>query len=160
LFSSGIAHSLSGIEKITGLLNQYWGNDKILHNNLQQYEKAVFTELRLVDMLVAGCYDTMRHFPLFNAWAMLYFAATITSEQRRLKGEPPGYFLGADDAGIQEMVTTSYAELKQILLNNQPAGQDIQNFITHVRGRIKPVNIAGLMDPDAKNMYHHTVARL
>jgi len=75
LFSSGIAHSLSGIEKVINCISQNWGNDKLLEQNLGEYEKAVFEELKITDTLVAGCYKTMPYFALFNAWSMLYFAA-------------------------------------------------------------------------------------
>ena len=92
LFSSGIAHSLAGIEKTTGILQQFWGQDEQLYAHLKEYECAVFTELKLIDLLVAGCYKTMPHFGLFNAWSMLYFAATIAYEQRRLQNKPTGYF--------------------------------------------------------------------
>ena len=117
LFSSGIAHSLSGIEKVINAISQNWGNEELLQQNLGEYEKAVFEELKLSDYLVAGCYKTMAHFELFNAWSMLYFAAMIAHEQRRIKQESPGYFLNADDPAIRNMVQKSYADLLKIILS-------------------------------------------
>jgi FADH2 O2-dependent halogenase len=111
LFSSGIAHSLSGIEKVISCISQNWGNEELLVQDLKEYEKAVFEELKITDCLVAGCYKTMPYFDLFNAWSMLYFAATIAHEQRRIKHESPGYFLNADDQAIREMVQKSYTDL-------------------------------------------------
>jgi FADH2 O2-dependent halogenase len=160
LFSSGIAHSLSGIEKVIIAISQYWGNDELLQQNLKEYEKAVFEELKLSDYLVAGCYKTMAHFELFNAWSMLYFALMIAHEQRRIKHESPGYFLNADDPAIREMVQKSYADLLKIISNQQPTQEDIKWFTGLVKERIQPYNIAGLMDASSKNMYLHTAAKI
>lgn len=160
LFSSGIAHSLNGIEKLTAMFQRCGSDNTLLYEGLAEYEEAVFEELKLVDMLVAGCYKTMPHFPLFNAWSMLYFAATITYEQRRLRNEEPGYFLSADDMYIKGIVQKSYGDLMAILEKAQPSDEDIQSFTALVRERIKPVNTAGLMEPSVKNMYRHTTAML
>jgi FADH2 O2-dependent halogenase len=160
LFSSGIAHSLSGIEKIINAISQNWGNEEFLQQNLEEYEKAVFEELKLSDYLVAGCYKTMDHFELFNAWSMLYFASMIAHEQRRIKHESPGYFLNADDPAIRNMVQKSYADLLNLISNQQPTRQDIKWFISLVKEKIQPFNTAGLMEPSSKNMYHHTAAMI
>lgn len=160
LFSSGIAHSLSGIEKVINCISQNWGNEALLEINLQEYENAVFEELKLADCLVAGCYKTMPYFELFNTWSMLYFASTIAHEQRRIKQEPPGYFLNADDHAIREMVRKTYDDLLKIISNKQPTEEDIKSFTGLGRERIQPYNIAGLLDASSKNMYRHTVAKI
>jgi FADH2 O2-dependent halogenase len=160
LFSSGIAHSLTGIEKIVNILDGHWGNDELLHQKLKAYEESVFEELKLIDQLVAGCYQTMAHFELFNNWSMLYFAATISYEQRRLQHLPTGDFLGAGDPEIQDMVQESYSDLLKIVDGRQPSADDIAWFTGLVRERIKPYNTAGLLDPASKNMYRHTAAKL
>jgi FADH2 O2-dependent halogenase len=158
LFSSGIAHSLTGIQRIAGILQKHWGRTEALQQALAQYEHGIFEELTLIDQLVAGCYDTMDHFELFNAWSMLYFAATIQYEQRKLKKLPPGYFLGADDQAMRAMVDLSYSELKTILKN--PTETATSEFTARIRQRIAPVNIAGLLDPALKNMYRHSAVTL
>ena len=160
LFSSGIAHSLSGIEKVINAISQNWGNEELLQQNLGEYEKAVFEELKLSDFLVAGCYKTMAHFELFNAWSMLYFASMIAHEQRRIKQESPGYFLNADDPAIRNMVQKSYADLLKIISHQQPTREEIKWFIGLVKERILPFNTAGLMEPSSKNMYRHTAAMI
>lgn len=158
LFSSGIAHSLSGLEKIINTISHYWGDDALLQQSLYEYEQAVFEELKLIDCLVAGCYKTMAHFELFNAWSMLYFASMIAHEQRRIKHQSPGYFMNADDPAIRDMVQKSYADLLKILSHKQPSHEDIRWFINLVREKIQPFNTAGLLEPSSKNMYRHTVA--
>jgi FADH2 O2-dependent halogenase len=160
LFSSGIAHSLSGIQKLTGILKENFNNAELLYKDLKNYEDAVFAELKLIDQLVAGCYLTMAHFELFNAWSMLYFAATIAYEQRLLQKKPTGYFLGADDRFITDMVQEFYVDLVKIIDGDHPSDEDIRLFTDMVREKIKPINTAGLLDPALKNMYRHTAAEL
>jgi FADH2 O2-dependent halogenase len=162
LFSSGIAHSITGIRRLTGILEQHWDNPGALHEKLNGYEHAVFTELRLIDKLVAGCYATMSHFALFQAWSMLYFAATITCEQRLLRGDPGGYFLGADNPAIVKMVEECWLALMPLCRIGHDADQaaEVERFTALVRDKIAPFNTAGLMNPAALNMYHHTVAVL
>jgi FADH2 O2-dependent halogenase len=180
LFSSGIAHSITGIRRLTGMLEEHWDDADALQAGLRDYERAVFTELRLIDKLVAGCYFSMPYFGLFQAWSMLYFAATITCEQRLLRGEPGGYFLGADNSAIQAMVEECWAALlplcgegvdhRQAAGNGrilgaapfraEPSPAEVRRFTELVREKIAPFNTAGLMEPGARNMYRHTVAVL
>jgi len=156
LFSSGIAHSLSGIQKIASILQHYWGKNDELYHNLEQYEQGVFEELKFIDQLVAGSYQTMDRFELFNAWSMLYFTATISYEQRLLKKMPAGYFLGADDLAMRDMVNLSYQDLMTIIKKQDVTSMDILQFTATIRHRINPYNIAGLLNPTLKNMYQHT----
>jgi FADH2 O2-dependent halogenase len=158
LFSPGIAHSISGIQKITGILKACFNNPGSLHEGLTEYEQSIFAELKLIDQLIAGCYRTMAHFELFNAWSMLYFAATIAYERKLMQKELPGYFLCADDPYVLAIVQESYTDLLKILDKGQPSKDDITQFTNLVRERIKPLNTAGLLDPASKNMYSHTAA--
>jgi FADH2 O2-dependent halogenase len=102
----------------------------------------------------------MPYFELFNAWSMLYFAATIAHEQRRMKSLPPGYFLNADDLQINKMVYDSYKDLQKIIASKNPSGEAIKIFIALIKERIQPFNSAGLLDASCKNMYKHTVAEI
>ena len=97
----------------------------------------------------------MGEFPLFNAWSMLYFTATIAHEQRRLKNEAPGYFLNADDLSIKDMVYNSYQDLLKITSSSE---RNVKTFTDLIKERIEPFNTAGLLDPSSKNMYRHTTA--
>jgi FADH2 O2-dependent halogenase len=160
LFSSGIAHSLAGIQKLAGILQQHFNKPETLFENLRAYEHAIFAEIKLIDQLVAGCYLTMRYFGLFNAWSMLYFAATIGHEQRLMQKNTPGYFLGADDPYVIDMVQTTYEDLLKIIKDRQPSNEDVRWFTNLVRERIKPLNTAGLLDPAVKNMYQHAAAKI
>jgi len=159
LFSSGIAHSLSGVEKLVDIIKDHWSDEDLLQKNLQEYESKVFEELKLMDCLIGGCYKTMNNFQLFNAWSMLYFACTIAHEQRRLNNSDAGFFLNADDPNIAKMVYSSYEDLLKTI-SAPVKEEEIKNFTALIKERIEPFNSAGLLDPSANNMYHHTVAVL
>lgn len=160
LFSTGIAYSLAGIERIAEILSQNRSFEQQLYDELKEYEKIVFEELKLIDLLVAGCYKTMQHFPLFNAWSMLYFTFTILYEQKRLKNLPVKYFLEADNPEVLTIAHTTYKELLALVEQPTISAKDIDTFTDAIRRRIQPYNIAGLLNPSSKNMYHHTVAKL
>ncbi len=160
LFSTGIAYSLAGIERIVKMLTENRNFEQPLYDQLKEYENIVFEELKLIDLLVAGCYKTMRHFQLFSAWSMLYFTFTIMYEQKRLKNLPVKYFLEADKTEVQEMAHSTYKDLFKLTQQETISQADIDTFTGSVREKIKPYNIAGLMEPSFKNMYHHTVAVL
>lgn len=160
LFSSGIAHSLSGIEKLADIFKQYWNDEKAFYQNLEEYENAIFAEIKLIDCLIAGCYKTMPYFELFVAWSMLYFAATIAHETRSMKNQPPGYFLNADDSRINKMVYDSYEDLLKIIFSKNPSSEEIKTFTALIKKRIEPFNSAGLLDASCKNMYRHTVVEI
>ncbi len=160
LFSTGIAHTLAGIKKLSAIFSKYREQPGSLEQDLAGYEHSVFEELRLIDQLVAGSYQTFAVFGLFNSWSMLYFAATIAYEQRLLRGEDPGYFLGADNRDIRKIVDDSFVELTDILGKGDRSGDTIQWFAGQVRKRIAPINTAGLLDPASRNMYRHTAAVL
>ncbi len=160
LFSTGIAYSLAGIERVVEMLAENRDFGQPLYDRLQEYERIVSAELKLIDLLVAGCYKTMRHFPLFTAWSMLYFTFTIVYEQKRLKNIPCDYFLEASNSDILEIAYTTYEELLALMRGPVISDTDIVKFTDTVRERIKPFNTAGLLNPAARNMYHHTVAKL
>lgn len=159
LFSSGIAHSLTGVETLVQLFKEHW-NSPTLYKQLQAYEIQVFEELKFADQLISGCYKTMRHFELFNIWSMLYFTPVIACEQRRLNNTSPGYFLNAHDPAIRQLVEISYHELLQLLQRGNPRVDEVSHFRETIRKRIKPWNIAGLLEPAAENMYRHTAVVL
>lgn len=160
LFSTGIAYSLAGIERIVEILSGNRNFQQPLYEQLKEYENIVFEELKLIDMLVAGCYKTMQYFPLFNAWSMLYFTFTIMYEQKRLKNLPVKYFLEANDSEVQRIAHTTYKEILALTAQQTLSQKNIDVFTNAVRERIKPYNIAGLLEPSSKNMYHHTIAEL
>jgi tetracycline 7-halogenase / FADH2 O2-dependent halogenase len=159
LHSSGIAHSLFGIERLAAIFQQHWGLDT-LAVELQEYARIVRIETELIDLLVAGCYLGTVDFRLFTAMCMFYFAGTIACERSRCNEpyQPGRYFLNANDPAFRHAAATGFDRLQQLLAAS-PNDRDIDSFTEFVRDLIAPWNTANLMQPAARNMYRHTVAR-
>lgn len=150
LHSSGIAHSLCGIERLTSAIDKYWGRAE-LAAELRDYDRIVREEIDLIDQLVAGCYATFDRFPLFVAYSMLYFAAATTFERRRAAHQT-GAFLGADCRPLREAVAWA---LHQV---TRPEGLSAEVFFDELAAAMQPFNQVGLWDRSVRNMYRHTVA--
>jgi FADH2 O2-dependent halogenase len=158
LHSTGIALSLSGIEKLLPILINNRGNERDLQESLRGYERSVFAEIALIDKIVAGCYRTFKHFELFSTWTMMYFIAAVTYEQSRIRGEQTASFLCADNAALMTVINDSYADLVQLLNTNDLSYSTMRNFTQTVKERIHPFNIPGLLDERHRNMYRHAAA--
>jgi FADH2 O2-dependent halogenase len=159
LHSSGIAHSLFGIERLAAIFAAHWGKET-LAAELQEYARIVRIEVQLIDLLVAGCYAGTVDFRLFSAMCMFYFAGTIACERARCDSpfDPARYFLNANSAPFREAAATGYSRLQALLASNS-TDHEIDAFTAYVRETIAPWNTANLMNPSAQNMYRHTAAR-
>jgi FADH2 O2-dependent halogenase len=153
LHSTGIAHTLSGIERLIPLVLQ--SPSAARTEQLEDYGNAVLRELRLVLGMVGLCYAT-RHDPiLFEAVTMLYFAAVITCEQSRTAGGTTDSFLNAENPFWLKQVHWLAHELKlppQSRLESSRLAQQVAK-------KIAPYNTAGLLDPAARRMYRHTLVQ-
>ena len=161
LHSTGIAHSLSGVERILHAFELGRENPSSIVKFLQKYEEEVFNELDFIDLLVDGCYRAMPNFKLFNIYTMLYFVAAINHEQNRLNGDfdiGRDGFLSADRDEIRRITEQSYDYLLEMLQTESPTEQEIESYQKAVKNAIEPHNIAGLLYPEVPNMYHHTAA--
>ncbi|MFQ5731141.1 MAG: NAD(P)/FAD-dependent oxidoreductase [Planctomycetaceae bacterium] len=158
LHSTGIAHTLCGVERLTEILNRAWDRDA-LSSQLREYERTLFAELDLIDGLVAGCYASLGDHRLFAAFCMLYFAAATTCEQRRTQSgnaDSSGYLLG-DEAGFCAIVDRLGNDVRE--LAGRPASElEIAAFESRLAEAITPYNTVGLCDATAHNMYRHTAA--
>ena len=157
LHSSGIAHTLTGMEKLITMLSKHGLDQKKLQQPLKNYQQSIFRELSLADKIIAGCYDTMKHFELFTIYSMLYFVGAIRYEKLRLSGQFPSHFLCADNDDLQKIVSESYDQLQEILKGKITAPK-VSAFRDGIKQRIAPYNTAGLLDAETHNMYHHTAA--
>lgn len=158
LHSSGIAHSLCGIERLIGLLEQHWGRPT-LTEVLAGYSNTVLDEVDFIDEMVACCFDSLTCFDLFAASVMLYFAAVTTFERRRLAGgkQVPRSFLCADDPELRRVVRESRRRLLEVVIAPTPAA--VSRFQDDLAAAIAPFNTAGLFRPEVPNMYRHTAVR-
>ena len=150
LHSTGIAHTLSGVARLVGILLERCGDERV--EALRAYTRDVGAELRLVDRLVSGCYAALGDFRLFTTWVMAYFAAATTYERRRI-ADPAGEvgFLCADDSRFVRMVERMHGELASVR-----GGGNVEAFVSRMREELAPYNHVGLFEPAAPNMYWHT----
>ena len=159
LHSTGIAHTLCGIERLADILEKDWNKDD-LKSQLQRYEEILFSELDLIDQLVGGCYTAFADFRLFTAFSMLYFAAATTYEHRRAEGgwDPQAAFLCADDSQFRNVVESVWNRLQRVTDADGRTPAAISEFEQFVAKAIEPFNSVGLCDPSVQNMYRYTAA--
>lgn len=163
LHSTGIAHSLSGVERLLYAFETGNFDSQSRTKFLESYEQAVFGELHFIDLLVDGCYKGRRNFDLFTIYSMLYFIAAIDYEQKRLGGSfdiERHAFLSADHPRIRALTQHFYRQVQEISSLPHIPKEVIGAFREKVRKAIAPYNPAGLLDPDIPNMYKHTAADL
>jgi len=156
LHSTGLAHTFSGIERLSKILLEETGPQQEF--SLKMYSQGLIEELRLIDLLVAGCYESLSNFSLFTAWTMLYFAAATTFEKRyQLDSGSSPAFLCANDAKLVALVQELYEELENLHRNRSSKNQGaVDDFISNVKRQIAPFNHVGLFEPDVPNMYRYT----
>lgn len=169
LHSTGIAHSLSGVERICrGLLAP---TQSERNNVIQKYLEDVVEELLHIDQMIAGCYDSLGDFRLFNCWTMIYFAAATTFERLHREGRSPSFLL-CGDSHFRNVVRRCRDLLGELSRGNEPingvvggsSGERVHNskiddYIAEVRELLIPYNKVGLFAPRINNMYWHTLAK-
>lgn len=158
MHSTGIAHTLCGVEKICRILTTVQSKDQRMRY-LEKYDEEVFKELALIDKMVSASYDSRSHFRIFSASVMLYFTAAVQYEQLRLQGVVPDTFLCASDPYLERIVHQTAGEVRKAKIGGF-LEKEADAIVSGIRKRIEPVNAAGLMDPKKKNMYHHTAVLL
>ncbi|MFM9966157.1 MAG: NAD(P)/FAD-dependent oxidoreductase [Planctomycetaceae bacterium] len=149
LHSSGIAHTLCGIERLARILIRSLGRGT-LESQLREYERCVLNEIELIDLLVSGCFAALGDFRRFAAATMLYFAAATSYERARVAsvGEFQPAFLLANDPAWLSVVRRMCARLHEV--------RDVGQFERELAEAIRPFNVVGLCDPALRNMYRHS----
>ncbi len=159
LHSTGIAHTLSGVERVARMLSHHWQRPT-WNEQLQAYQSTVFRELEFIDQIVHGCYLAMENFERFVDFSMTYFAAATSWEKRRLESpdDDQGALFCADDAALRCAVGGLY----HTVLRNPHDSQktDLGAFRERTRELLAPFNHAGLCDPTVMNMYRYTAVEL
>lgn len=158
MHSTGIAHSLKGVEDILAIFDGKIKTIDEVQDDLSRIYEITVKEISLIDKLVSMTYLCKGDFELFHAVVMVYFVATVQYEQSRLNGRKPDAFLCAADERIEELVTEIYRDLYLVKSNGKQT--DKKNFIRSLKKRIKPLNRVGLMDESKNNMYRHTAVTL
>jgi FADH2 O2-dependent halogenase len=157
LHSTGIAHTLSGIERLGRLFERY--DTTVPRSALRTYSGALHREFHCIDRLVRLCYDSL---PSFRAWTvstMFYFAAATTYERRRAHVEQslagPPSFLCAEDVSFWDGVRRAFRVVPN---ENAPSDRTLNAYEEQVRNSIRPFNDVGLLAPRTTNMYPHAAA--
>lgn len=156
LHSTGIAHSLSGVERLSALLLADGPSQR--KAALEHYSQSIIAELLHIDRLVSGCYTGLCDFRLFTAWSMIYFAAA-THYERGWKscGTAPRGFLCADQSDFVDTVTALSERLaaldSQRLLRHEPT---LLQLCDAIQESLEPFNHVGLFRPQQPNLYART----
>jgi len=156
LNSTGIAHSLCGIERLGRLFERHWGRETF-SDELADYARAVSRETEFIDELISGYYESMPDFEFFTTYSMLYFAMVTSFEQGRVTGTQPieTAYMGADQPERWNVARAVRSRLRETI-GRGPAG--LRSFQNDLAQAISPYNIAGLCDPAVQNMYRYTAA--
>ena len=160
LFSTGIAWGLRAIERLALAFESAASGRRVPDLDLlSRYEAALGAEADQIDLVVAGAYEAMAHFDMFSAQAMIYFAAVSFAEvsQRMAPGESAAWkgFLGVGDPVLGRLPRESLRRLRAITHSRGEIGsaKERQDFVDWVERAIAPRNIAGLADPQRRNLY-------
>ena len=160
LFSTGIAWSLRAIERLALAFESAAPGLRVPDLDvLARYDAALSAEADQIDLVVAGAYEAMAHFDLFAAYALLYFATVSFAEvSQRLKPTDAvawSGFLGIGDPVLQQLPKESFERLKEITQRRGAVGSpdDRRAFSEWLTEKIAPRNIAGLADPERRNLY-------
>ena len=157
LHSTGIAHTLCGIERLVEILEKFWGQDEMTEA-LVEYSQTLQIELELIDELVSCCYRTLNHFDLFAASTFYYFAAATSFEYLRCREGKKPLFLCADDADLKQAIRAWLNLVSRIQSEGDCGSSEIRKAIVKAEAQLKSWNRVGLFHPQVANMYYYTAA--
>ena len=153
LHSSGIAHNLSGIERLMAILE----DGRNITERLAHYDRRLHAEFGLMDKIVHGCYAGFAKFDLMTTFAMHYFAGAHTSEHRRRDGRHDVHdgFLMAHDDSFCRTVADHHTRVCELAARESVEPEDLARFLCDVAASIPEGNPVGLCDPAKRNMYEY-----
>ncbi len=157
MHSTGIAFTLSGIEKLLSLFKDGIGKE-IEQNRYREIQDKTFKELEFIDILVSATYRSRWNPALFAASVMLYFVATVDYEQRRLGGRKPDLFLSADNHDLTDLVSQIYQKI--VAIESSKSASKVKELLSEISILIEPFNSVGLLNAPNKNMYWHTAVKM
>lgn len=153
LHSTGIAHSLSGVERLAEIF--LYSQDTSA--DVSAYASAVYKELHFIDRLISGCYKLMPSKRHFEAYCMLYFTAAHNYETQRMESQAnrtvPGIFL-SDDPQMVDLIEQGF----ELACRIEASGDWTEPvlFEQQIRNLISPVDRVGLCNPELCSMYAST----
>jgi len=161
LHSTGIAHGISGVERLSECLLADDSADLLTAYASQLHEEAV-----LLDRLVAACYLALNDFNLFELACSLYFIMAVAYEERRagdqfdwvkqVRRRQPAAVWQADDRPLRSTVESLLAEL-ECLCGERPSDPGrVQRFYDRCAAVLEPWNRCGLFDRSVHRQYAYT----
>ena len=156
LFSTGIPLNLLGVERLSRILEEHWG-DKSLDGPLESYAAQTFQEADAVADFIGACHASLPRFPVFAALSMFYFAAASYSEMARRLDRPhlSGGFLAATHPQFGPDLRHAASWARELA---QCPGADTAAFEKFVSEAISCLNVAGLCDAKKQNWYRVDLA--
>jgi FADH2 O2-dependent halogenase len=152
LFSTGIALTLLGIERLGRILADHFGRPT-LNAALRDYAEITHQEADHTAAYIAACYRAMPDFTCFTPMTMFYFAAASYSEvARRLdRRHLITRYLAADLPTITDGIRRCNALLSRSSEHSAPTVQfDLEGEVCQA---IEAINVAGLCDSGRRNWY-------
>ena len=173
LFSTGIAWSLLGVERL-GLLLEDVDSSRAaersrLASGLERYAAPLRSEADHLRRLIEPAYRCRRDFDAFDAYVQAYFAAASYAETRqRLCPAPPdtgGHwawsgFLGATDPVLRRIFAEAARLVEERQSKPRPDQPPPESPIEAMQRLIAPRNVAGLADPSRRRLYPADVETL
>lgn len=156
LQSTGIAHTLSGVERLACALLA--GKNDAAQLQLQRYACDVVAEVEWIDLFVSGLYATLDDFRAFVGWLMIYFAAATGYERVRIDSTAasPGFLL-ADVPDFRTVVFGLRAEFDRWSTGSRSEAET-DRLLARLRAAVAPFDHVGLFTPAQPNMYSRTAA--
>jgi tetracycline 7-halogenase / FADH2 O2-dependent halogenase len=153
LHSSGIAHNLSGVERLMAILQ----DGRNVTEGLAQYDRTLHAEFEMMDRIVHGCYAGFSRFELMTTYAMHYFGGAIASEHRRRDDRHDVHdgFLMAHDDTFRQTIAEHHGRVRELAAREPSDPGDAARFLSDVAASIPEGNPAGLCDPAKRNMYEY-----
>jgi FADH2 O2-dependent halogenase len=156
LFSTGIAWSLVGVERL-GLLLEHtekWNQHYKLQASLQLYARALETDAEHLRVVIEAAYNARHTFEAFDAVSQAYFAAASYEEALQRLCDPPADvgewawrgFLGATDPIMRKIVD----RVAQVAGERSSDTRSMTDIVARI---IAPRNVAGLANRDRKRLY-------
>ncbi len=162
MFSTGIAWSLLGVERLALLLEPLGSSPSAsrLEAELARYATLLESEADHLQQLLEGAYRARHDFDVFAAYTYLYFAAASYAEAAQRLLPPPAAtgswawdgFLGSTDPTLRTAVRQAAALVKA---RTPPEGapEFARRYLEEIGQLIRPRNLAGLADPERNRLY-------
>jgi len=161
MFSTGIAWSLVGVERLARMLGRETAPDP---RDLEQYRRLLETEADFLDELAAPAYRHRGSFEKFAAWTYTYFAAASYAEVRQRLCDPPGPegwaglgFLSACDPVLR---ASARAAARALEPRPEASSPSPLGFGGTIAGLLQERDVIGLGDPARQRLYPVDVALL